>query len=106
MTYHSVYRATAAESAWATHHQHNPDAVVSEFKVRFYDTERFFDRFAKGKFARPLFDRHEQGPGKLDADNIRILLEETALFIDACYAFEIWPHRYPAPDNPPSECPR
>lgn len=67
----------------------DPDAVVAEFKERFYDTERFFDRFAKGKFARPLFDRHEQGPGKLDAENIRILLEETALFIDACYAFEI-----------------
>ena len=40
-----------------------PDTIVREFRERFYDTELFFDRFAKGKFARPLFARHESGAG-------------------------------------------
>ena len=33
--------------------------IVREFKTRFFDTERFFDRYAGGKFAMYLFRRHE-----------------------------------------------
>ncbi|MEX0868493.1 MAG: hypothetical protein WD011_02365, partial [Nitriliruptoraceae bacterium] len=30
----------------------DPDDIVAEWKTRLFDTERFFDRFAKGKFGR------------------------------------------------------
>ena len=49
----------------------DPDAIVGEFKERFYDTERFFDRFAKGRFARPLFDRHEAPPAAHEQEATR-----------------------------------
>jgi sulfite reductase (ferredoxin) len=65
------------------------EAIVREFKERFYDTERFFDRFAKGRFARPLFDRHEAAPTVHDAEATRGLIEEAQLFIDAVAAMEI-----------------
>ena len=67
----------------------DPDVIVREFKERFYDTERFFDRFAKGRFARPLFDRHEAPPETHGAEATRGLVEEAQLFIDAVAAMEI-----------------
>ena len=67
----------------------DPDVIVREFKERFYDTERFFDRFAKGRFARPLFDRHDAPPSVHDAEATRGLIEEAQLFIDAVAAMEI-----------------
>ena len=67
----------------------DPDTIVSEFRTRFYDTERFFDRFAKGRFARPLFDRHGAAPDAHEAEATRVLVEEAQLFIDAVHAFEI-----------------
>ncbi|MCB0880766.1 MAG: nitrite/sulfite reductase [Thermoleophilia bacterium] len=68
----------------------DPDDVVREFKQRFYDTERFFDRFSGGKFARPLFVRHAEGaPSDPDAEQVRILADETQLFIDAVHQYEI-----------------
>lgn len=67
-----------------------PDIVVDEFRKRFYDTERFFDRFAGGKFARPLFVRHAAGaPESPDPESVRILADEAQLFIDAVHAYEI-----------------
>jgi ferredoxin-nitrite reductase len=65
------------------------DAIVGEFRERFYDTERFFDRFAKGRFARPLFDRHISAPDAHEEEATRVLVEEAQLFIDAVHAFEI-----------------
>ena len=68
----------------------DPDQIVNEFRERFYDTKRFFDRFAGGKFARPLFDRHAAGaPAEPGEDDVRYLLEETNLFIDAAHQMEI-----------------
>jgi ferredoxin-nitrite reductase len=67
----------------------DPDAIVGEFRERFYDTERFFDRFAKGRFARPLFDRHISAPDAHEEEATRVLVEEAQLFIDAVHAFEI-----------------
>ncbi len=64
------------------------DAVVTQFRERFFDTKVFFDRFAHGKFARPLFSRHEGGP--VDGpDAVRELVEEAQLFIDASHACQI-----------------
>ena len=67
----------------------DPDTIVREFRERFYDTERFFDRFAKGRFARPLFDRHEAAPDAHEQESTRVLVEEAQLFIDAAHAMEI-----------------
>ena len=65
-----------------------PDRIVEEFKKRFYDTELFFDRFAKGKFAQYLFLRHDSPNGKPDQDSVHRLIEEAQLFIEATHACE------------------
>ena len=64
------------------------DEVVREFRERFYDTKLFFDRFAQGKFARPLFSRHADGP-VAGVDAVREIVEEAQLFIDASHACQI-----------------
>ena len=64
------------------------DEVVREFRERFFDTKVFFDRFAHGKFARPLFARHDGGP-VAGEDAVRELVEEAQLFIDASHACQI-----------------
>ena len=64
------------------------DDVVKEFRERFFDTKVFFDRFAQGKFARPLFSRHDEGQVS-GTDAVRELVEETQLFIDASHACQI-----------------
>jgi sulfite reductase (ferredoxin) len=64
----------------------DPDDIVNEFRQRYYDTQLFFDRYAKGKFARYLFTRHENPPRQPDEDNARQLVEEANLFIEACHA--------------------
>jgi sulfite reductase (ferredoxin) len=64
----------------------DPETIVAEFRQRYYDTQLFYDRYAKGKFARYLFDRHEKpnpNPGK---DAAHQLVEEANLFIEACHA--------------------
>lgn len=64
------------------------DTIVSEFKTRFYDTELFFDPFAKGKFARYLLGRHENPPRFFDADTAHQTIEEAQLFIEATHTAE------------------
>jgi sulfite reductase (ferredoxin) len=62
------------------------DGIVAEFKRHFYDTEIFFDRFAKGKFAQYLLRRHSDTSRVYSADNARHIVEEAQLFIEAAYA--------------------
>ncbi|NJN83178.1 MAG: hypothetical protein HC802_13440 [Caldilineaceae bacterium] len=64
----------------------DPDQIVDEFRARFYDTELFYDKYAKGKFASYLFDRHENGHGVPDEDAAHRLVEEANLFIEAAHA--------------------
>lgn len=64
----------------------DPNRIVAEFKTRYYDTELFYDRYAKGKFARYLLDRHETPPAAATEDGARALVEEANLFIEACHA--------------------
>lgn len=64
----------------------DPDNIVNEFKTRYYDTELFFDRFVKGKFAQYLFARHEEPPTAVTQDSAHQLIEEANLFIEACHA--------------------
>ena len=65
----------------------DPDNVVSEFRAHFYDTELFFDPYAKGKFAQYLFRRHEH-PNGSDPEAAKRLVEEANLFIEAAHACE------------------
>jgi sulfite reductase (ferredoxin) len=72
---------------------HNPsvaeddDAIVAEFRRRFYDTQLFWDKYAGGKFAEYLFKAREFiASGKsADADRAVQLLQEAQLFIDAAH---------------------
>lgn len=64
----------------------DPENIVAEFKTRYVDTELFFDRYAKGKFAQYLFNRHESPPTAVDEDSAHQLIEEANLFIEACHA--------------------
>ncbi|QXD16238.1 hypothetical protein GQ464_004600 [Rhodocaloribacter litoris] len=67
----------------------DPDRIVEAFRARFYDTERFFDPFARGKFARYLFSRHEHPPARVDEDAARRIVDEAQLFIEATHACEM-----------------
>ena len=64
----------------------NPDQIIEEFKSRFCDTGIFQDKYAGGKFAEYLFDRHEDRDRNYTKDNARHLIEETQLFIEAAHA--------------------
>lgn len=64
------------------------DDIVNEFRTRFYDTQLFFDPFAKGKFARYLFNRHDNPPAAFTEDHSHQLVEEAQLFIEATHAAE------------------
>ena len=66
----------------------DPDVIVNEFKTRFYDTQLFFDRFAKGKFAGYLLNRHENPFENVNEDNAHQTIEEAQLFIEATHAAE------------------
>jgi len=63
--------------------------IVKEFRTRFFDTERFFDKYAKGKFAEYLFARHENTPDNPTKDQAHQLVEEAQLFIEACHACDM-----------------
>jgi sulfite reductase (ferredoxin) len=65
-----------------------PDDIVGEWKARFFDTERFFDRFAKGTFGRYLVDRHAAGDQPVTAEVASQRIEEAQLFIEAAHACE------------------
>jgi sulfite reductase (ferredoxin) len=64
----------------------DPNAILAEFKRRFYDTELFFDPYAKGKFANYLFSAYEQREATKTLDNALELIEEAGLFIEAAHA--------------------
>lgn len=61
------------------------DAIMQDFRTYFYDTELFFDPFAKGKFASYLFNAFEQRHQPADLDRARQLIEEARLFIEAAH---------------------
>ena len=65
------------------------DVIVAEFDARFVETKRFQDRFAHGKFARALLDRHASGATSQTEEHARSLVEESQLFIDAAHACQI-----------------
>jgi len=64
----------------------DPGLIVGEFRTRFYDTQKFFDPFAGGKFAHYLFAAHEKSSEPHTADSTRYLIDEAQLFIDAAHS--------------------
>ena len=67
----------------------NPEIIIQEFKTRFYDTKRFYDKYAKGKFGRYLLRYLEKDDVPVNEDLARQYVEESQLFIEAshsCYA--------------------
>jgi len=65
-----------------------PDDIVTEFRARFFDNERFFDKYAKGKFGAYLLDRHDNGESAVDGAAASRRIEEAQLFIEAAHACE------------------
>ena len=64
----------------------DPDQIVSEFRKDYYDTQRFWDPFAGGKFAQYLFAAHEKAGAPYTSDSSRYLIDEAQLFIDAAHS--------------------
>ena len=64
----------------------DPAQIVAEFRNRFYDTQKFFDPFAGGKFANYFFDAHAKAAQPYTLDTSRYLLDEAQLFIDAVHS--------------------
>lgn len=63
------------------------ERVVEAFRQRFYDTRRFFDPYAGGKFAQYLFAAHQAQNVGGGEDLARQRVEEAQLFIEAAHAF-------------------
>ncbi|MEE8476039.1 MAG: nitrite/sulfite reductase [Myxococcota bacterium] len=88
-----AYRAmlSAARALVRTEHidvTEEPDDIVGEFRTRFFDSERFFDKYARGKFGQYLLERHERPPEHVDRDVAARLVEESLLFIEAAHTCE------------------
>lgn len=64
----------------------DPERIIQEFTTRFYDTQKFFDPFAGGKFAQYLFAAHAAAGKPADADSARYQIDEAQLFIDAAHS--------------------
>jgi sulfite reductase (ferredoxin) len=64
----------------------NPDAIVDEFRRRFFETGVLGDRYAGNKFAEYLFRRHDTPPQDHNHDQAHRIVEEAQLFIEATYA--------------------
>jgi sulfite reductase (ferredoxin) len=65
-----------------------PADIVKEFKARFFDTERFFDKYAGGKFGQYLLTRHTEPPARVDGGEASRRVEESLLFIEAAHSCE------------------
>ncbi len=64
------------------------DNIVNEFRTRFYDTQLVYDKFAKGKFARYLLNRHTTPPQKTSEDFAHQIIDEAQLFIENIHSAE------------------
>ena len=70
-------------------HSAGNDRVVDAFRREFYETELFFDPFARGKFGAYLFKAQGRSQDDYTAETAHQLIEEAYLFIEAshaCYA--------------------
>ena len=63
------------------------DRVVSEFRRLLYDTQKFFDRFAGGKFAHYLFAASAKSGQAASPEDAHHLIGEAQLFVDAAHSY-------------------
>jgi sulfite reductase beta subunit-like hemoprotein len=87
LAYQAMLRA--AKGLVRTYHADIADdaeQIVSEFRLRFYDTQKFFDPFAGGKFANYLFDAHARAGQVHTLESSRYLIDEAQLFVDAAHS--------------------
>ena len=62
------------------------DQVVTAFRREFYDTELFFDPYARGKFGAYLFKAQGRSTDDYTTETAHQLIEEAYLFIEAAHA--------------------
>jgi sulfite reductase (ferredoxin) len=87
MAYKSMLRAAKALVKVETQDiTDDPGQIVREFRARYFDTQKFFDPFAGGKFANYLFAAHEKSNEPYTFDSTRYLIDEAQLFIDAAHS--------------------
>ena len=69
----------------------DPKEIVDEFRERYFDTKKFFDAFAGGKFAEYLFKAFENAKQTHTAESAHQIIEEAQLFIEATHAcYQRW----------------
>ena len=79
----------AAKTLVRTEYLDVPDdseQILSEFRRRFYDTQKFFDPFAGGIFANYLFAAHQKVKQPYTQQSAHHLTEEAQLFVDAAHS--------------------
>jgi sulfite reductase (ferredoxin) len=91
LAYHAmVHAAKALVKISYPNISDDEEQIISEFRSRYYDTEKFFDPFVGGKFAQHLFDAHAHnqanGNQPRTAEATRYLIDEAQLFIDASHS--------------------
>jgi sulfite reductase (ferredoxin) len=85
--YHSmVHAAKALVKIIRQNISDDPGEIIGEFRTLFYDTQKFWDPYAGGKFANYLFDAHQKADQPYTADSSRYLIDEAQLFIDAAHS--------------------
>jgi sulfite reductase (ferredoxin) len=89
-SYHAMLKAARALIRIENYDvEDSPEIIVQEFKTRFFDNKRFYDKYAKGKFGRYLLQRFDEDESEVIEDVSRRYVEESQLFIEAahsCYA--------------------
>ena len=65
----------------------DPGEIIREFRARFYDTRKFYDPFAGGKFAHYLFAAQGNSAEAPTPEKARHLIEEAQLFIEASHNY-------------------
>ena len=69
----------------------DPKEIVAEFRERYFDTKKFFDPFAGGKFAEYLFKAVENAGRAYTPESAHQTIEEAQLFIEATHAcYQRW----------------
>ncbi|HYP06954.1 MAG TPA: nitrite/sulfite reductase [Bryobacteraceae bacterium] len=62
------------------------ESVMERFRKHLFDTNLFHDDFVGGKFAQYYFDAHDGRSRDFNSEEAHRLVEETQVFLEACYA--------------------
>ena len=66
----------------------SPDDIVKEWRTRFFESERFFDKYSGGRAGQYLLDRYAEKAPKVGRSEAARRVEEAQLFIEAAHACE------------------